>query len=177
MELKNFLNRGVLELENFLNHTEKEGDAIKYEVILMQEDLKKKMWKYKQKEFMCVILRFLIYRRDNEKIAFNFSDILALMSMNALVKTAIKYKFQVEKDGAIEQYVRYIAKTLNVNYEEFVRADIRNIEWLNEILKKSETHTQNVNEVLMCIKAWKNTLSNMPSLAEHRREQRMAKSV
>ncbi|PZT48361.1 hypothetical protein B6S12_03985 [Helicobacter valdiviensis] len=41
MELKNFLNRGVLELENFLNHTEKEGDAIKYEVILMQEDLKK----------------------------------------------------------------------------------------------------------------------------------------
>ncbi|CAM2782045.1 hypothetical protein [Helicobacter burdigaliensis] len=177
MELKDFLNRGILELENFLNHTEKEGDGIKYEVILMQEDLQKKLWKYKQKEFMCVLLRLLIWKRDNEKVSFNFSDVLAFMSMNTLVKTAIKYKFQVKKDKAIEEYVRYITKALQIDYEEFVRGDVRDIQWLSEVLKKSETRTQSVNEILMCIKAWRITLSNLPSLAEHRREQRLAKSV
>ena len=135
-----------------------------YEILIALLIGEENEWKEKQKEFMKCILKLMVYKRDNEKdFVFDFSALTNMMSLVTLTKTAIDYKHLAKDNVGIMDFVKYVASTIEVDIDDFLRGDKDDKKWVGEMIKKTSGEGQGIYDVSVCVGAWRNVLTNLSS--------------
>ena len=129
----------IIRLLNFTKAAEKlkSGSANSiYEILISLLIGEENEWKAKQKEFMKNILKLMVYRRDNEDLNLNFSELAKVMSLEALLRLAMKYKDVAKKFVEVEDYVQFVTTSAGIDYEEFMKGDSKDAQWQDSMMKK-----------------------------------------
>ena len=135
-----------------------------YEILIALLIGEENEWKEKQKEFMKCILKLMVYKRDHEKdFLFDFSSLTNMMSLETLLKQAIKYKNLARSDVGIMDFIKYVSSTIEVDIEDFLRGNEKDEKWVAELKKKTKGDGQGIYDVSVCVGAWRNVLTNLSS--------------
>ena len=136
-----------------------------YEILISLLIGEENEWKAKQKEFMKNILKLMVYRRDNEDLNLNFSELAKVMSLEALLRLAMKYKDVAKKFVEVEDYVQFVTTSAGIDYEEFMKGDSKDAQWQDSMMKKltENKDMQGVYDASMSVSAWRSPLTSLKS--------------
>lgn len=133
-----------------------------YEILIALLAGEENEWKAKQKEFMKNILKLCVWRRDNEGLALDFSVLSEYMTLQKIVKDALKYREFAYESTAIKDYVMFASSSIGIDYNEFLTKH-------GEAFKKQcmeasgNTDLQGVYDASMSAQAWRGIITNLSS--------------
>ena len=87
-----------------------------YEILIALLAGEENEWKAKQKEYMKNILKLLVWRRDNENLKLDFSILAEYMTLNKLVKEALKYRDKAYISNSIVDYIQFVTSSIGIDY-------------------------------------------------------------
>ena len=142
------------------------GSALSiYEIFIALLIGEEDVWKAKQKEFMKNVLKLMVWKRDNEGFAFNFSELANRMSLEALLKEAMDYKKYARQYVEIEDFCQFVVTSCSLDYLEFLKGDENDQKWRDAQLKAlaQNKDAQGVYDASVSIGAWRSVLTNLKS--------------
>ena len=142
------------------------GSALSiYEILIALLIGEEDVWKAKQKEFMKNVLKLMVWKRDNEGFAFNFSELANRMSLEALLKEAMDYKKYARQYVEIEDFCQFVVTSCSLDYLEFLKGDENDQKWRDAQLKAlaQNKDAQGVYDASVSIGAWRSVLTNLKS--------------
>ena len=133
-----------------------------YEILIALLAGEENEWKAKQKEYMKNILKLLVWRRDNEGLKLDFSILAEYMTLNKLVKEALKYRDKAYLSNSIVDYIQFVTSSIGIDYEEFLTNKSEDFE--KKCMDASEnTDLQGVYDASMSAQAWRGVVTNLKS--------------
>lgn len=138
------------------------GDALALSEILNSLlDGEENEWKAKQKEFMEVVLKLLVYKRDNENLPIDFSILSQYMSFSVILNEMINYREYVYKSVVLDDLVIYVSTIIDMGYEEFLNA---NKDFILEKYQMAEKNqAQGIYDVGMAVQQWRGIIVKLKS--------------
>lgn len=163
-----FIHLNLLDMDNThtINPLLSGGALAIYEILLALLIGEENEWKEKQKEFMKNVLKLMVYKRDNEKdFVFDFSALTNMMSLATLIKYALDYKDIAHTNTGLMDFVKYVATTIEIDPEDFIKGDKKDEKWIKSVYEKinPKNSGQGVYDVSVCVGAWRNVLTNLSS--------------
>ncbi|MGJ9087102.1 type IV secretory system conjugative DNA transfer family protein [Campylobacter coli] len=163
-----FIHLNLLDMDNThtINPLLSGGALAIYEILLALLIGEENEWKEKQKEFMKNVLKLMVYKRDNEKdFVFDFSALTNMMSLATLIKYALDYKDIAHTNTGLMDFVKYVATTIEIDPEDFIKGDKKDEKWIKGVYEKinPKNSGQGVYDVSVCVGAWRNVLTNLSS--------------
>lgn len=138
------------------------GDALALSEILNSLlDGEENEWKAKQKEFMEMVLKLLVYKRDNENLPIDFSTLSQYMSFSIILNEMVNYREQVYKDVVLDDLIIYVSTTIDMGYEEFLNASEDYIMEKYQLAEKNQA--QGIYDVGMAVQQWRSIIIKLKS--------------
>ncbi|RDU61867.1 type IV secretory system conjugative DNA transfer family protein [Helicobacter sp. MIT 14-3879] len=138
------------------------GDALALSEILNSLlDGEENEWKSKQKEFMEIVLKLLVYKRDNENLPIDFSILSQYMSFSKILNEMINYRQQIYKSVILDDLVIYTSTTIDMGYEEFLNASEDYIMEKYQLAEKNQA--QGIYDVGMAVQQWRSIIIKLKS--------------
>ncbi|MBR8466506.1 TraM recognition domain-containing protein [Campylobacter sp. faydin G-140] len=133
-----------------------------YEILIALLAGEENEWKAKQKEFMKNILKLLVWRRDNENLALDFAVLSEYMTLQKIVKDALKYRDFAYSSTAIQDYIMFASSSIGIDYQDFLIKKDKMFE--DKCMEQSgNTDLQGVYDASMSAQAWRGIITNLKS--------------
>lgn len=182
---KDFIHINLLDMDNTHSINPLQSGSVNslYEILISLLIGEEDQWKAKQKEFMKNVLKLLVYKRDYENQDLNFSVLTEYMSLSKLLNEAILYKDDAKRDSSLLDFIKFVASSIAIDYNEFLNHNIqidytadkhlypkgRIIEQENAFLKKAFSNInggekiQGVYDASVSINAWRGVITTLGS--------------
>lgn len=136
-----------------------------YEILISLLIGEENEWKAKQKEFMKNILKLMVYKRDYENFNLNFSSLVEMMSLEALLEEAMDYKDKAREFKEIEDFCQFVTTSIGISYKDFLAGDNSDKAWRESMQKKlvENKDMQGVYDASVSISAWRSPLTTLKS--------------
>lgn len=161
---KDFIHINFLDMDatHTINPLHKGSALAIYEILIALLEGEENEWKAKQKEYMKNVIKLLVWRRDHEKLALDFSILAEYMTLEKLVSDALIYRDRAMEFAAIEDFVQFVSGTLQIEYRRFLVDDSSEFFALVNS-QKVNNDLQGVYDASMSAQAWRGVITNLKS--------------